>query len=126
MNTLNTTMILLTVTVAALMIPRMMLDWLRYRELLNERDEEGLRGLMAGQRRWLVRHGSCAAAATILVVGVRYLPELARYDMLANGLIAYAMLSLLFTLVESMLAQRIEATLQAKVGTEEAASDFGQ
>lgn len=126
MNTLNTTMILLTATVAALMIPRLMLDWLRYRELCAEWDDEGLRKLLREQRCWLVRHGSCAAAATALVMAIRYLPELTRYEALVNGIIGYGMLTLLLVLAESVLAQRVETSLQAKTDAAETASDFGQ
>lgn len=113
METLYTMMVVLTTVVSAVMIPRIMLDWLRYREFQRERDDEALRALITGQKTWIMRHGICAIAALALVFCIKCLPELARYDELAGVTAIYGMMTLTFTFVESLLAQRIESSLQA-------------
>lgn len=113
MEMLYTMMVVLTTIVSAVMIPRIMLDWLRYQEFLRDRNDEALRALIAGQKGWMMRHGLCALGAVALVVCIKCLPGLARYDELAGVTAIYGMMTLAFAFVESLLAQRVESSLQS-------------
>ncbi|WP_318258710.1 hypothetical protein [Geobacter anodireducens] len=96
MEMLYTMMVVLTTIVSAVMIPRIMLDWLRYQEFLRDRNDEALRALIAGQKGWMMRHGLCALGAVALVVCIKCLPGLARYDELAGVTAIYGMMTLAF------------------------------
>ncbi|WP_235044881.1 hypothetical protein [Geobacter sulfurreducens] len=126
METLYTMMVVLTTVVSAVMIPRIMLDWLRYQEFLRDRNDEELKMLIAGHKGWIIRHGLCALGAVALVTCIKCLPELARYDELAGVTAAYGMMTLAFAFVESLLAQRIESSLQSGLVPVSTDSQFEQ
>lgn len=113
METLNVITIYLTVSIAAIIIPRLLIDWQRYREFCSNNDKESLRELLAAQRVWVARHGICAIGAVILIVTIKWIPELVRYDRLAGTTAIYGMITLMFTFAESILAQRIDCRLSS-------------
>lgn len=125
METLYTVMALLTISVAALLIPRMMIDWQRCGEFIREGDEEALRQFVAEQKLWIVRHGICAAGATGLVAVITCAPGMAPFQKLSGIVTAYGMMTLIFTFVESLLAQRAENLLQARPAAARQAREFG-
>lgn len=108
---LNNILVLLTVIVAALMIPRLMIDWFRFREWFSDRDGESIRALVASQNGWVVKHAFCAGAALVMVAAIRYLPDLAVYQDLAGSLVIYGMLSIGLAVVELLMMQRFEQSL---------------
>jgi hypothetical protein len=126
MEALATMMTVLTVSVAAILIPRMMIDWQRCREYLNDDDETALRRFAAEQRQWIVRHGVCAAGAIGLVALITCAPGMAQFEKLAGITTAYGMMTLTFTLVESLLAQRAENRLQARPAPARQTQEFGR
>ncbi len=125
MATLYTIMTIITVSVAALLIPRMMIDWQRCREFLRDRDEAALRQFLAEQRQWIVRHGICAAGAIGMVAVITCAPGMAAFEKLAGMMTAYGMMTLTFMFIESLLAQRAESLLQARPAPVEQARGFG-
>lgn len=108
---LNNIMILLTVIVSALMIPRLMIDWHRFREGLEDSDGEVIRDLVTSQNAWIVKHAVCAVGALAMVAAVRYLPDLAAYQDLAGSMAIYGMISLGLTVVELLMLHRFENSL---------------
>ena len=112
-TTLSNTMIFLTITIAGLMIPRMLLDWQRFRECLLEQDNSGVRRLIADQNAWMIRHGVCATAAIMMVVGIKLIPEIHHFASLADVTAVYAVLTLAMALVESFLAQYFASAFAA-------------
>ncbi|ABB31336.1 hypothetical protein GeomeDRAFT_2372 [Geobacter metallireducens RCH3] len=125
METLYTVMAFITVSVAAILIPRMMIDWQRCREFLRDSDGEALRRFVAEQRQWIVRHGMCAAGAIGMVAVITCAPGMAAYERLAGVMTAYGMMTLTFMFIESLLAQRAESLLQARSASVEQAREFG-
>ncbi|RNC67801.1 MAG: hypothetical protein ED859_13120 [Desulfuromonadales bacterium] len=117
MEALITMMTFLTVSVAAIVIPRIMIDWQRYREYLQEGDDTSLQLLAAGQRTWIIRHGVCAAGAIVLVALIKCLPGMGAYEGLAGITTAYGMMTLSFAFIESLLAQRVESRRQLILAT---------
>lgn len=126
MDSLNTMMVILTLSVAALMIPRIMVDWQRCREFLLEGDEESLRRLAADQKTWIVRHGICALGAIVMVVLIKYLPGMTPYEELAGPVTAYGMMTLSLAFFESLLAQRVENRLLVVRASARQAREFGR
>lgn len=114
MGTLYSMMVFLTVSVAALMIPRIMIDCLRLREAVRDGDDGALRALIASQKEWSVRHGLCAVAALAMVALIRFVPAAAPYGELAAPITAYGMMTLTLIFLESFLAQRVESRLVAR------------
>ncbi|MRR34878.1 hypothetical protein EG829_09315 [bacterium] len=126
MEALATMMTYLTVSVAAILIPRMMIDWQRCREYLNDNDETALRRFAAEQRQWIVRHGVCAAGAIGMVAIITCAPGMAPFERLAGSTTAYGMMTLSFAFIESLLAQRAENRLQARPASARHAQEFGR
>lgn len=126
METLATMMTFLTVSVAAIIVPRMMIDWQRCREYLSDDDETALRRFAAEQRQWILRHGICATGAIGLVAIITCAPGMAPFERLAGITTAYGMMTLTFALAESLLAQRAENRLQARPAPAEQAREFGR
>ena len=126
MDSLNTMMVILTLSVAALMIPRIMIDWQRCREFLQEGDEDSLRRLATDQKTWIARHGICALGAVVMVVLIKYLPGMASYEELAGPDTAYGMMTLSLAFFESLLAQRVENRLLVVRASARQVREFGR
>uniref|UniRef100_A0A831XEY8 Uncharacterized protein n=1 Tax=Geobacter metallireducens TaxID=28232 RepID=A0A831XEY8_GEOME len=126
METLATMMTFLTISVAAIIAPRMMIDWQRYREYLSNDDAAALRRFAAEQRQWILRHGICAAGAIGLMAVITCAPGMAPFERLAGITTAYGMMTLTFALAESLLAQRAENRLQARPASAVQVRGFGR
>ena len=124
METLYTIMAIATVSAAALLIPRMMIDWQQYRELLQDSDAESLRQFAAKQNQWVLRHGICATGAIGMVAIITHAPGMAPFEKLAGVITAYGMMTLTFMFIESLLAQRAARLLQARPASVKRAREF--
>jgi hypothetical protein len=104
---LTALMMTLLTMVTFCMIPRIGLDWLRFKEYAQEGDRENLLMLQRQENGWVIRHFVCALFAVALVVTMKTCPNLGQPEHLAAVTALYAVISLCFALVESVLSQRI-------------------
>jgi hypothetical protein len=113
---LNNIMIGLTVSVAIIIILRIIANWYRFKVCLDEGNEDTLRQLISEQNIWINRHGVCVAGALAMIAAIRFLPGVEEYDSLAGSITTYAIMSCTFAFVESIMAQWLEnrmAVIQA-------------
>ena len=112
-QTLNSMMIGLTVSVAAIMILRYITTWYRFQVCLEERNEETMRQLISDKNVWIIRHGACVAGSFIMVAAIRFLADFEEYEKLVGSITTYAIMSFMFAFVESVMAQWIENRITA-------------
>lgn len=125
MHTFDTIMAILTISAAAIIIPRMMIDWQRCREFIREDDEESLRKFVAEQKRWIARHGISAMGAIGVVAIITCTAGMASFEKLAGVTTAYGMMTLTFAFIESLMAFRAENRLQARTVSAKEVREFG-
>ena len=105
----------ITVTIflssCVLILPKMYLASLQADSLFDEEEAELLQALLEQRNDWIIRHLACAMGALIIVWMIYNTPGVAVNEMLAAGLGVYAGASLLFALLESMLALKISCLL---------------
>lgn len=126
MDVLLTIMTMLTMSAAAILVPRLMIDWQRIREFLRDSDERSLRQFAADQKRWVARHCICAVGAICLGTIITCAPGMAPFEKLAGVTTAYGMMTLTLTFIESHLAQRAESHLQARLASARQPHEFGR
>lgn len=125
MYTFDTIMAILTISAAAIIIPRMMIDWQRCREFIREDNEESLRQFVAEQKRWIARHIISATGAIGVVAMITCTAGMASFERLADITTTYGMMTLTFTFIESLMALRAENRLQARTVSAREARGFG-
>ena len=103
-----TTMILITLTMTLAMVPRIYWSFLKAEELVLEREK--MREFRA-QRAWVLRHVRCSLVSLVFVWAAMTFTGLAVPGALAAAVAIYAASSLLFVILESMLAQKIDDIL---------------
>lgn len=114
MNIFTAMMIAVTVTMTAVMVPRIYLSWLMAEAYRIEGEVEALRELLAEQNRWVGRQFFCGGAAFALI----WMVKTSRHDLgvpdsMAVTLAAYAVISMTFAVFESLVAQKIASSLQS-------------
>ncbi len=116
MTMLTSIMVMLSVTLVLIMVPRIYGSWLLLKESAEEGDLDRLNDLQNQHNEWIIRHLCMALLALGFVVVIKYLPELEAYSQTASATAVYSFISLTFAIVESLLAQKISgfstATLQ--------------
>ena len=103
-----TAMMLITLTMALAMVPKIYWSVLRAEELVLEREK--MREFRA-QRAWVLRHVRCSLVSLVFVWTAMTFTGLAVPAALAAAIAIYAASSLLFVILEGMLAQRIDGIL---------------
>lgn len=112
--TISTAMMLtVTLTMTAVMVPRIYLAWITAESHAIEGEVEALQALLAEQNRWIGRQFFCGAASLAMLVMVKT----SRHDLeipaaMATALAAYSVISMLFAVFESLVAQRISRYLR--------------
>ena len=112
-----TQFLFITLTLAAvfvcLMALRMYGDWVIIQTAGEQRGED-LLALRASLQGWVVRHISCAAAATILCAAVRLIPSLHPFPGADAILAGYGMLSLLMAALAHTLSLQVAAVIRRR------------
>lgn len=107
MTMLTSIMIILSIILVLLMVPRIYGSWLQFKEYLEEEDMDRLIGLQVLHNEWVIRHLSMALLAFGLVAAMKYLPELGEYSQTAAATAVYSIISFTLAFVESLMAQKI-------------------
>ena len=112
MNIFTAMMIAVTVTMTAVMVPRIYLSWLMAEAYRIEGEVEALQDLLAEQNRWVARQFFCGTAAFALI----WMVKTSRHDLgipdsMAATLAAYAVISMVFAVCESLVAQKVSSSL---------------
>lgn len=113
MNIFTAMMIAVTVTMTAVMVPRIYLSWLMAEVYRVEGEVEALQDLLLEQNRWMGRQFFCGGTAFALI----WMVKTSAHDLeipgsMAATLAAYAVISLLFAVFESLVAQKVASSLQ--------------
>lgn len=113
MNMFTALMATVTLTMTAVMAPRVYLSWLVAEERCLEGEIEELQALLAEQNNWVKRHFGCGAAAMAMI----WMVKTSQHDLevpasMAMALGAYAVISMIFAVLESLVAQKIATFLQ--------------
>lgn len=108
MNAFTTMMMTVTLTMAAVMIPRIYLSWVVAQELCSDGEIEPLLQLLAEQNSWVRRQFGCGAVAFALI----WMVKTSQHDLeipasMEAALAIYSGLSMVFAVLESLIAQRI-------------------
>ncbi len=114
MNIFTALMITVTLTMTAVMVPRIYLSWLMAEEHRLEGEVEALQNLLAEQNRWVGRQFFCGSAAFALV----WMVKTSRHDLdipasMAAALAAYAVISMFFAVLEGLVAQKVSSSLDS-------------
>lgn len=107
MNMFGALMMTVTVTMTAVMLPRLYMSWITAEQHFVEGETEQLGLLLAEQNRWVRRHFGCGAAAMAMI----WMVHNSRHDLaipasMETALAVYATISLAFAVLESLTAQR--------------------
>jgi hypothetical protein len=113
MNMFTALMATVTLTMTAVMVPRIYLSWLVAEERCLEGEIEQLQALLDEQNGWVRRHFGCGAAAMAMI----WMVKSSQHDLeipasMAIALGAYAVISMAFAVLESLVAQKIATFLQ--------------
>jgi hypothetical protein len=98
-------------TISVLVLPKMYLASLQADSLFDEEEPEPLQALLEHRNDWIFRHLACAIGALIIVWMMQNTPGVPVNEILEAGLGVYAGASLLFALLETMLALKISCLL---------------
>lgn len=118
MNISTAMMVTVTLIMTAVMVPRIYLAWITADAYRIEGETDALRELLAEQNRWIGRQFFCGATALAMLLMVKT----SRHDLeipasMAAALAAYSVISMLLSVLESLVAQKIFSCLrQVPVG----------
>lgn len=104
--------LMLTMAILITMAPRIVFAWFQFSELVADKNREGLLALLRQQNGWVVRDFICATFGVALVVLMKTVPNLDQPEHLAVVTAGYVMISFIFALTESLLAQKIARLLR--------------
>ena len=109
MAMLTSIMVVLSVFLVLVMVPRIYGNWLQFKEYAEEGDLDKLMSLQARHNEWVIRHLCMALLALGFVTAIKYLPELETYSQTAAATAVYSVISFTLAFAESLLAQKISA-----------------
>lgn len=118
MNMSAAMMVTVTLIMTAAMVPRIYLAWMTAEQYRVEGEIESLKHLLAEQNRWIGRQFFCGATALAMLLMVKT----SQHDLeipvsMAAALAAYAVISMIFAVLESLVAQKAFSALrQVPVG----------
>lgn len=112
MNMFSALMITVTMTMTAVMLPRIYMSWIMAERHCIEGETEQLAQLLAEQNGWVLRQFGCGALATALI----WMVHNSRHDpsfpaSMEAALAFYAVVSLVFAVLESLVAQKVSGFL---------------
>ena len=109
MTMLTAIMVMLSIMLVLVMIPRIYGNWLQFRAYTEQGDTDQLAALQLLHNEWVLRHLALAVIALGFVAAITYIPELAEYSQTAVAMAAYSAISFVLAFVESLLAQKISS-----------------
>ena len=113
MDMFTAMMMTVTLIMTAVMVPRIYMSWIMAEELCVEGELETLRELLAEQNRWVMRQFGCGAMAIAMIWMVKTSPhDLEIPASMAAALASYAAISMIFAVLESLVAQKIAAVIE--------------
>lgn len=107
MTMLTSMMVMFSIILVLLMVPRIYGNWLQFKEYAEAGDMDRLIGLQVLHNEWVIRHLSMALVTLGFVAAMKYLPELAVYSQTAAATAVYCIIYFTFAFVESLMAQKI-------------------
>lgn len=113
MTMLTSIMVILSSSVALVMVPRIYGSWLQFKEASEDGDLDRLINLQTMHNEWVIRHLSMALLALGVVAAIKYLPELESYTQTAAATAIYCVLCFALAFAESIIAQRISGDTTA-------------
>jgi len=113
MTMLTSIMVLLSSSVALVMVPKIYGSWLQFKEASEAGDLDRLINLQTMHNEWVIRHLSMALLALGFVAAIKYLPELEAYSQTAAATAIYCVISFTLAFVDSILAQKISGCATA-------------
>jgi len=125
MNMFGALMMTVTMTMTAVMLPRIYMSWIMAEQHCIEGEIEQLIQLLSEQNGWVRRQFGCGALAIALI----WMVHNSRHDLgippsMEAALACYGIISLTFAVLESLIAQKVSdflalAPVPAKVRNEE-------
>lgn len=103
----------ITLTMTTVMVPKIYHAFLVAELLFLEEELELLGDLLAERNDWMLRHLACGLGGMILIWVAMNTPGLEVPSQLTSATAVYASCSLLFAVLESLLAQKIAGLLAA-------------
>ncbi|MBU5612702.1 hypothetical protein [Geomonas azotofigens] len=125
MNMFGALMMTVTMTMTAVMLPRIYMSWIVAERYFLEGETENLMQLLVEQNSWVWRQFGCGAVAVAMIWMVRNSQhDLAIPASMEATLAIYATISLAFAVLESLIAQRVSDFLalvpvRAKIAEED-------
>ncbi len=113
MTNLCTMLLLIIATLTVIMPPRIYYNWMQFNAYRREEEQEQLIALQSAENQWMLRHLACSFAAIVMVAYVKLHPTMEGAEQLSVITAAYAVLSILFAVTESLFAQKIERVMMA-------------
>lgn len=113
MTTITAMMINITITMVVIMVPGIFYKSIKADELWRMKERELLRELLVERNGWVLRHLGCGLGALLLIWMAKTSPGMEVPNSLTSAAAIYATISLLFSILKSMLAQRIAGLLAA-------------
>ncbi|QXE92487.1 hypothetical protein [Geomonas subterranea] len=112
MNMFGALMMTVTMTMTAVMLPRIYMSWIVAERYFLEGEVEQLMQLLVEQNNWVWRQFGCGAVAVAMIWIVRNSQhDLAIPASMEATLAIYAAISLGFAVLESLIAQRVSGFL---------------
>lgn len=107
MNISTAMMVTVTLTMTAVMVPRIYLAWVLADAYCLEGEVDALRHLLAEQNRWIGRQFFCGSAALAMLLMVKLSPhDLSIPAAMTTVLGVYSVIALLLAVFESLVAQK--------------------
>ncbi|WP_224982751.1 hypothetical protein [Geomonas agri] len=112
MNMFGALMMTVTMTMTAVMLPRIYMSWIVAERYFLEGEIEQLMQLLIEQNNWVWRQFGCGAVAVAMIWMVRNSQhDLSIPASMEATLAVYATISLVFAILESLVAQRVSGFL---------------
>lgn len=113
MNMFSAMMMTVTMTMTVVMLPRIYMSWMLAEERCIEGEIEPLMELLEDQNDWVWRQFGCGAMA----IAMLWMVKTSRHDLeipasMETVLVFYAGISMLFAVLESLIAQKISSFIE--------------
>ncbi len=113
MTNLSSVMLMIIATLTVIMPPRMFYNWMQFNAYRREAELEQLIALQCTENQWTIRHLICAFAAIVMVAYLKLHPTMESTEQLSAITATYAVISTLFAVTESLIAQKIAKVVTA-------------
>ncbi len=113
MTNLSSIMLMIIATLTFIMPPRIFYNWMQFNAYRREGELAQLIALQSAENQWMLRHLVCAFAAIVIVAYLKLHPTIEGAEQLSVVTAAYAVISILFAVTESLFAQKIARVVMA-------------